>query len=844
MSDHTKIWKLSLLLLLGLFAFLYIFSGTLADIYFTVRDPVGGVSNRFDEESGRTVVERVIPKGPAARAGMLEGDVVVAINGRKIESIADLNDPYSGARVGDEINFLIRRDGREHNISFVALSRARVYISRFLLGLLPGVFFSYTLLIIGLYVLLKRVEDKTTHIFYMMVLFWSLAMWGAFPFGSNAIWKLVPAWLRWTDLFFFPLATGLLLHFTLVFPSVKKTYRRLRPFYLFLCYGSLLPAVVFICARLNHLSWGASFLDISWGIWFSVKFGLAVTMLGYAQHNATSAHKAEQARLMFRGTLYYLAFPTAVYFLPRNFFDYQLPYAEFVLLVMVLWPLSLAYAIVKHRFMDVDFFIKRGVAYALVSGFVVVAYFVLVVGLGRLILLVTGTTSQFLTIVATLIIAFFFNPVKDRIQRFVDRRFFPSKFSYREAIRTFSHQLVKVLELGQLQVLLTEFLTNEMKLRPVALFWLDKDSGDFRVKNSTNLQVESLPAFSCRDAVIAKLANNQQVLDYSALRELPGSLNAEEQARWQLLDTELVLPLQHGDGLIGLISLGPKEGDEAFYKDDLELLDVLSDQINISLANALLTEQLREQERLRKELEVARRIQLDSLPQADPKVPGLDVSGISIPALEVGGDYYDYFTMRDQRFAVVVGDVSGKGTSAALYMSQLKGILKTASRFHDSLRDLFVEVNTVTYESIAEQSFITLTCGLFDLQSGIFKIVRAGHLPMIYYSPSKGVCQEILPAGIGIGLDPGELFRQELEELELQFAAGDTFLFFSDGIVEARNANGEEFEMDAIKELVTQNGCLSAFDLRERIVSSTLAFASEQVQKDDMTLIVVKVVGE
>jgi len=674
-----------------------------------------------------------------------------------------------------------------------------------------------------------------------MVIFWALAMWGTFPYGSQTLLRLLPAWFGWVRLFFFPVALGLLLHFTLIFPFEKETYRKHRNIYLFFAYGSVLLILPFAVATLQEVSWSNKILDYGWGTWFSLNFFLAATMLGHARAKAPNPRMAEQAKLIFRGTMYALALPTGLYYLPLNFANTRLPYAEFLLLFIVFWPLTLAYTIIKHRFMDINFIIKRGVAYVLVSGVVIAAYFVLVVGLGRVILLATGSTSQMFTIVATLIIAIFFNPIKNRIQEFVERRFFPSKYVYLEAVKVFNHKLVRVVELTELQDLLQEFLTESMRISPVVLLWQSPDSMHFSALRANGLAVEELPTFSVDDAVMQRLTRQGKLLDCSLLDDWPVPVPDEERKRWAQLKAELVLPLQPRKHLRGLISLGQKTDGESFYKEDIELLETLNDQINISLANALLTEQLREQERLRKELEVARRIQLSSLPQSDPIVEGFDVSGISLPALEVGGDYYDYLGLPDGRFGVVVGDVSGKGTSAALYMSQLKGILKTASKFHCSLKDLLIEVNAITFDSLEPRAFITITCGAFDLPRKCFRFVRAGHLPLIHFSQKKKTCYELRPKGIGVGLEAGQLFGQELEEVEIEFEPGDVFAFYSDGIVEACSPEGQEFDTAEIKRIISANGEQSALVLREKVIARVQSFVGQAPQKDDMTVVVVKV---
>jgi sigma-B regulation protein RsbU (phosphoserine phosphatase) len=834
MKSHFNFWKITLLLLLGLFIFLYLFFNTVAEFYIAITNPAAGLHFHFDDSLGRIRIYDVITGGPADVAGLERGDEIIAVNNRPVASLRDFVHSLFDLKLGELAEIRALRGGAEIRMAFV--SERWINTQLIFQTLLPAVLFGYSLCVIGTFVLLKRIQDREAHLFFLMVIFWALAMRSTFP-QDYTLHNLLPSWFQ--DILLvpaWPLAIGLLLHFHLTFPAENKIYSRNRTLAKVIIYAPVVLMIPYLYGLVHELPWAGRVLNIGWGIWLSLYFLATLAVLRFSTNFDPDPHIRKQSEIMLKGTVVSLAIPMMIYFLPRLLFKKSFPYAEWTGQLVILWPLTLAYIIVKHRFMNIDVILKRGMAYALTSGVVVAAYYLLVVWFGRLVLYLTGARSQVVTILATLFIATIFTPVKNRVQNFVESRFHPSRFLFRAAVQVFSHKLVNVLDLKKLLHSLQSFFAETMRISPSVIFWLDSQTQQYVPHPNTafgRLQ------FIGEDSVIKKLFVKQQLLNLADLTDddTPGK---SELAKWEALKTEMVMPLWSQGNLLGFLSIGPKPRREPYFKEELDLLESLSDRVNISLENALLTEELRQQDRLRKELEVARRIQTISLPRVDPVVPGLSVSGLSIPALEVGGDYYDYLTLTDGRFGVVVGDVAGKGTSAALYMSQLKGILNTASKYHSKLCDLAAEVNSVIYNDIDLQFFITLTIGAFDVHARKLHMVRAGHPPLIHYSARRQRCHELVPSGIGIGLEGGKIFKKQLREEIVSFNSGDVFVFYTDGVVESRNRKGEEFETEFLKNVLQASSHASAMELRDEIVAQVRSFSDNSNQKDDMTLVVVK----
>jgi sigma-B regulation protein RsbU (phosphoserine phosphatase) len=196
---------------------------------------------------------------------------------------------------------------------------------------------------------------------------------------------------------------------------------------------------------------------------------------------------------------------------------------------------------------------------------------------------------------------------------------------------------------------------------------------------------------------------------------------------------------------------------------------------------------------------------------------------------------------------VLIADVSGKGTSAALYMAELKGIVLTLSQIYQSPRQLLMEVNRIISENLDTRSFITMTYAVIDLPAGVMTYARAGHTPMIYLpgsSRDEADVQVLAPSGIVVGLRiPGanEKFAELLEEDRIDLHKGDVLVLYTDGITEAMNAESDLFGDARLSRLVAEHGHLESGELRERILREVEAFVGGADQHDDMTMILMKV---
>jgi serine phosphatase RsbU (regulator of sigma subunit) len=275
-------------------------------------------------------------------------------------------------------------------------------------------------------------------------------------------------------------------------------------------------------------------------------------------------------------------------------------------------------------------------------------------------------------------------------------------------------------------------------------------------------------------------------------------------------------------------------------RDQLGELAESFNRMSASVAHLLHVQ--REKQRLDEELRIARDIQKSLLPPEPPKIAGLSIADLCEPAREVGGDYYDFFAIGPRQLGVLVADVSGKGTSAALYMAELKGLMLSLSHAERSPRRLLVTVNRLLAGHLDNRSFITMTYAIVDLEAGTLTSARAGHTPMIVVS--GGGSQVIAPEGMVLGLRlPGasERFEQILQEDTRRIACGDVIVLYTDGITEAMDRSGELFGDAALARVLSSQRDLDAAGIRERVLREVRAFVGDAEQHDDMTMVVLKI---
>ncbi|HEU5239129.1 MAG TPA: SpoIIE family protein phosphatase [Pyrinomonadaceae bacterium] len=297
----------------------------------------------------------------------------------------------------------------------------------------------------------------------------------------------------------------------------------------------------------------------------------------------------------------------------------------------------------------------------------------------------------------------------------------------------------------------------------------------------------------------------------------------------------LAVPLGVGANVFGIIYADSPLADNRFTEDHLKVLTTLSSVAAIRVENARLTEEQMERERLEREQQVASEIQQRFLPAAAPQVDGYELQGISFPCYEIGGDYYDFIQREDGNLVIALGDVSGKGTAAALLMSSLHAAIHAQADTHDSIVDTIKAVNRYLTESIPPNRFVTLFYAELDPEIGRLNFLNAGHNPPLIVH-AGGTMEQLASGGLPLGIMADAEFREGRTQLQ----PGDVLVVYSDGVSEAVNPSGEEFGPTRLYEVVARNLDASAGGIRDRIESALTKFCQGTPAADDITLVIVK----
>lgn len=301
------------------------------------------------------------------------------------------------------------------------------------------------------------------------------------------------------------------------------------------------------------------------------------------------------------------------------------------------------------------------------------------------------------------------------------------------------------------------------------------------------------------------------------------------------INSILSVPLKTKGKLIGVLNVFNKISEDGFTPNDQRMLSIIATQSAQAIESARLYDEEKSLKMIEEELNFATDIQTNLLPKLNPQIDGFDIAGKSIPAKEVGGDYYDFIPIDENKNVICLGDISGKGMPAAMLMANLQATLRGQALFTSSAGECLTRANKLLYRSTDLQKFATLFYGILETTESIFHFSNAGHNPPFLIDSAKKITR-LTKGGTVLGF----LEDYQFEEDSIKLNAGDTVIIYSDGITEALNKQNEEFGEDRLLTILTENMKSTADTLIEKVFNAIKTFVNDMPQSDDITIVVIK----
>jgi sigma-B regulation protein RsbU (phosphoserine phosphatase) len=525
-----------------------------------------------------------------------------------------------------------------------------------------------------------------------------------------------------------------------------------------------------------------------------------------------------------------------------------------ILLLLFVFPLTLAYTIVVQRALDVHVVIRQGLQYALArSGVRVIGIALTVALVWTTVYLVQNSDTRsplFYAIIAAAIVAGFgFRRFGDWLRAWTDRHFFRDAYNAEQILSELSDNVRTIRDTESLLETISRSIAESLHVPRVAA--LMDGSGPYRAAYALGYSELPQIVFPEGAATVRQLTEIREptrvYLDdpNSWVYRRPG-MSEEERRKLQQLGSELLLPLSTRERLLGFVSLSQKRSEAPYSSGDLRLLKSVSIQTGLALENASLAatvaHEVAEREKLGRELEIAREVQQRLFPQKLPQIAGLDYFGACRPALGVGGDYYDFLALPDGRLGIALGDVSGKGIAAALMMASLQASLRAeAMRASDNLAHIICAVNRLLFDASTSNRYATFFYAQYDPAERTLSYVNAGHnAPMLFRkSGDEYQVMRLEVGGTVVGLIEFFPFVQD----SITLKPGDLLVLYTDGISEAMDRNNEEWGEERMMQAIRTCQSQPAEQMIENLMTAADAFASGAPQHDDMTMVVMRMIS-
>lgn len=785
-------------------------------------------------------------EGVTWNAGIRDGDVLLEINGKTFETAFEAN------------RIILEMDG---NIAEYKVKRneeiftTNVQIKRLVnfFGLAFSIF-SVIWLFVAFVVVLSKPQGETQIVFYRLgaafVLFSGFSML-LFDNGYNPLTEF-PALFIFFDTTYtlgFTFLPILFLHFFWLFP-IRQSFMKGNKTEKIL-YNSALALFLLITFAKAATGYEDITRYLNYSLIFRVLLSLAliatsiVSLIYLFRGFLKIKNRKERVAVFIILIAYSISLVAIVYsgFFANLFASniYNNPEYFMPVVLIGLLPISFGFSIFRYSLMDLSDVLKNTILYGMATIVVAGVYFLMIYLIGQEL---SGFFSpQYQGIIAGflfILFALMFQSTKDKLQDVITAKFYPEQFSYQKVLLKFSNEVGSIVGLNKILDYTSDTFIDSVKTDKFAVLLRGSDDtfspkkciGCFKEVKNLTIDFENLTNF----------------IEKKRKTYLPVVIEEEHSIEdifpndWQTIKSEkfyTIIPLIIKDRMIGMLFFGLKRSGSKFAGSDLDLLTAVANQVAVALENARLYESEADKLKIYRDLENARKIQENLLPQKLPDIPGIEFAGEMISAMQVGGDYYDIVKVSEDKFFVVIGDVSGKGLAASFYMSKLETMVKLFCTADRSPKEVLTIINKNLTPELNKNWFITVTVALFDLRDKTINVCRAGHTPLLLIKGNTHIFYQ--PRGIGVGLDAGNVFEETLEEQVTHFEKDEIYAFFSDGISEGMNLDKDLYGEERLLQVISENSTHHPVFIKNKVIGDLNSFSEGMQQHDDITLVLVKV---
>lgn len=825
------------------------------------------------------------------KAGIQTYDRIMAVNGVPIHSPMQFETLIRQTPVGTELEYLLvsKTTGQQRRLMIAVQTftlfdflRSSVFLF-FIVGFLH--------LFVGVIAYLIRPENPASRAHLFMTLAIGMTSVLASDYDISQLFPRV--WLT-----AMALTGGACLHLGLYFPQ-KKNLVKNKAWVVWIPYlisFALLAACQFFFRKLGYVGYSEQGITPYFDLYFlfyelSLVWSLLVGFMGliamilHSWLRAESRLVGNQAKVALLGAMVAYLPMTIFWLIMEQMLHISISQtlATLCWLLFLVFPVAVAYAIVKHKMFDIDFVLKQSMTYSALVVLLGSLYVLLAAGLQQLFRPIMNSNSELTAyMITTAVTILIFEPLKVNIRQVIDTRFFRRKYDFRQALSEFIDAARGTIKVEELTPKLVEVVEKTIHPKHILLFLKNPASNTLKqvYSHGLNLQLkDEIPLDDVTLLAALGLARPKKslttrltgALNLGALAQqgpLPSPIpfllakritrELPSQEEMEAIQNSLTLPLtvrveqangDYRDDIIGLLTLGEKRSEMDYTIEDRQLFQSIGQQLALTLHAAQLAEEVAETEVIKQTLQKARVIQRSMLPDQEPELARFEVTGYSESADETGGDYYDWYQIDDQRFIVGVGDVTGHGIDAAMIVSMAKSCLYNQAALEPGVLPVLAALNRTINEvsrrtDRSNRKLMSFVYAYFDGNNMTCKLASAGHwFPYHYRARSQELTNYPEFQGtFPLGQRPPDKFR--CSENEVQLESGDVLFFFTDGLHEAENTNGQAYDFERIEQMLHWYGHLSAHEIKERFQQDFEQHIAGRGMDDDITLVVVKVKAE